>query len=298
MTQQSGEGVLVKAPRGCTQPDGSAEGYRANGTLPLRVELARQLRRRRTRITLWFLAALPLLLVAAFQIGEPPSERGRTFADIATSSGLNFVVFTLAVSASFLLVMVVALVFGDTVASEASWSTLKYLLAAPIPRARLLRQKTLVAAMLSATGVVLLVGVATAVGLLEYGTGELTTPSGEALPFQAGLLSIAMAVGYLLVHLFWVAGLALWMSVNTDAPLGAVGGTVLVSILSRILDEITALGDLRAYLPTHYARAYLNFFSQEVNWSEVANGALSAVAYGTIFTALAVWRFTRKDITN
>ena len=158
MTQQSGEGVLVKAPRGCTQPDGSAEGYRANGTLPLRVELARQLRRRRTRITLWFLAALPLLLVAAFQIGEPPSERGRTFADIATSSGLNFVVFTLAVSASFLLVMVVALVFGDTVASEASWSTLKYLLAAPIPRARLLRQKTLVAAMLSATGVVLLVG--------------------------------------------------------------------------------------------------------------------------------------------
>ena len=66
----------------------------------------------------------------------------------------------------------------------------------------------------------------------------------------------------------------------------------------RILDEITALGDLRAYLPTHYARAYLNFFSQEVNWSEVANGALSAVAYGAIFTALAVWRFTRKDITN
>ena len=44
------------------------------------------------------------------------------------------------VSTGFLLVVVVALFFGDTVASEASWSGLRYLLAAPIPRTRLLRR--------------------------------------------------------------------------------------------------------------------------------------------------------------
>jgi ABC-2 type transport system permease protein len=37
----------------------------------------------------------------------------------------------------------------------------------------------------------------------------------------------------------------LLFSVTTDAPLGAVGGAVLVSILSEILDSITALGGLR-----------------------------------------------------
>ena len=54
---------------------------------------------------------------------------------------------------------------------------------------------------------------------------------------------------YVAVHLSWVAGLALLLSVCTDAPLGAVGGAVMVSILSQILDQITALEELRDYLP-------------------------------------------------
>ena len=87
--------------------------------------------------------------------------------------------FALFASASFLLVVVVALFFGDTVASEASWSSLRYLLAAPIPRARLLRQKAVVAAMLSVGAIVLLPVVALLVGSLAYGTGNLVSPTGS-----------------------------------------------------------------------------------------------------------------------
>ena len=54
-------------------------------------------------------------------------------------------VFTLFASTSFLLVVIVALFAGDTVPSEASWSSLRYLLAAPVRRERLLRQKLIVA---------------------------------------------------------------------------------------------------------------------------------------------------------
>ena len=61
---------------------------------------------------------------------------------------------------------------------------------------------------------------------------------------------------YLAVHLSWVAALALLLSVSTDAPLGAVGGAVMASIVSQILDQITALEDLRDYLPTHYGTAW------------------------------------------
>ena len=57
----------------------------------------------------------------------------------ATNGGLNFTAFSFFVSTGFLLVVAVALFCGDTIASEASWSSLRYLLAAPVPRARLLR---------------------------------------------------------------------------------------------------------------------------------------------------------------
>lgn len=156
---------------------GSAPGYRAAATLPLRVELVRQLRRRRTVLALGFLVLLPLLLWLAFEIGRDDDDRGgATLVDLATASGSNFVVFTMFSTVSFLLVVVVALFFGDTVASEASWSTLRYLVAAPVPQGRLLRQKALVAALLSTFALVLLPAVAMAVGVVAYGAGDLVSP--------------------------------------------------------------------------------------------------------------------------
>ena len=87
---------------------GAAPGYRAATTLPLRVELVRQLRRKRTVLTMGFLALLPVLLWLAFTVGRKDrNHAGTTLVDLATSSGLNFVVFTLFSTVSFLLVVVV-----------------------------------------------------------------------------------------------------------------------------------------------------------------------------------------------
>src|SRR3712207_9207261 len=69
--------------------------------------------------------------------------------DVATSSGLNFTLFVLFATTSFFLVVVYALFFGDTVAAEAQWGSLRYTLATPVPRMRLLRQKWLAAFVLS-----------------------------------------------------------------------------------------------------------------------------------------------------
>ncbi|WP_397545471.1 ABC transporter permease [Saccharopolyspora gloriosae] len=282
-----------------TQADGSVQGYQARRTLPVSVELARQLGRRRTRLALAVLMLLPLLLLAAFEIGDDGSTpRAGDLSGLATSSGLNFAAFAVSSSAGFLLVLVVALFFGDTVASEASWSSLRYLLAAPVPRGRLLRQKAIVAALLSLLGTVLLPVVALAAGLFWYGPGELVTPSGSVLSFPVGAVNLALAVAYLAVQLSWVAGLALWLSVSTDTPLGAVGGAVLVSILSQILDQISALGGLRAFLPTHYAAAWSDLLAEDVDWTNMANGLCSAVLYATVFVGLAHWHFQSRDIIS
>lgn len=284
-----------------TSKGGSAAGYRVAATLPVRVELARQLRRRRSVLTLGFLVLLPFLLLLAFELGEDSENDaadGRTVVDLATSSGANFTVFALFSATSFLLVVVVALFFGDAVASEASWSSLRYLLAAPVPRGRLLRQKALVAALLSVLAVLVLPLVSLAVGTVAYGSGDLLSPTGEALPLDAAVIRLTLATGYLLLHLAWVAGLALLLSVSTDAPLGAVGGAVLLSILSSILDSITALGELREALPTHYAYAWADLLAADVDPAEMAAGVFSGLAYATVFGLLAARRFATKDITS
>jgi ABC-2 type transport system permease protein len=278
---------------------GAANGYRAGRTMPIRVELRRQIRRRRTQLALGFLAILPFLLLLAFKIGNGSSNRSSgQFVDLATGSGTNFTVFALFASAGFLLIVVIALFFGDTVASEASWSSLKYLLAIPIPRGRLLRQKAIVSALLSLAGLIILPAISVIVGIIAYGTGDMVSPTGEALPFGLALGRIGLAVVYLALQLIWVAGLALLLSVSTNAPLGAVGGAVLASILSEILDSITALGGLREYLPTHFAFSWADLLSTNIDWGQMARGVLSALVYGVIFFAIAARRFARKDITS
>lgn len=278
---------------------GASTPYRPGRTLPLRVELVRQLTRRRTHITFGLITLLPVILWAAFELGdEDPPGGSFNLVDLAQSSAANFAVFTLFVAASFLLVVTVALFFGDTVAAEASWSTLRYLLAAPVPRARLVRQKALVAGVLAVAALFLLPVAALVVGGLAYGTGDLVSPTGESLPFWTGVGRVLLGALYLAVHLSWVAGLALLLSVSTDAPLGAVGGAVLVSIVSQILDQVTALGELRRVLPTHYASAWRDLLAEQVQWSEMAWGVFAALTYGGVFVALALWRFTRKDITS
>ena len=278
---------------------GAATGYRASATLPLRVELIRQVRRKRTVLTLGFLTLLPFLLWLAFEVGSDGGDSdGVTLIDLATSSAANFMVFTLFSSVGFLLVVVVALFFGDTVASDASWSTLRYLLAAPVPRGRLLRQKAAVAGLLSAFALVLLPTVALAVGVVAYGAGDLVSPTGQSLDFGPTLSRLAFVPAYLALHFGWVAGLALLLSVSTDAPLGAVGGAVMVSILSQILETIDALGGLRDYLPTRFSSAWADLLAAPVDWSDLASGAFSGLAYATVF-GLAAWRrFATKDITS
>ena len=281
---------------------GAAAGYRPERTLSFATEWRRQFTRQRTRYGLGFLAVLPLLLLAAFQFGSPNSDQqgqgGASLVDVATSGGPNFAAFTLFASATFLIVVVVALFCGDTVAGEASWGSLRYLLALPVPRSRLLRQKLLVGAATSVLGVVILMTVALVGGSLVYGWHPLATPVGtEVAPWSAvGLL--ALATGYLLVHLMLVGSLAFLLSVRTDQPLLAVGGAVLLYIVSNILDLVPALENVRFVLPTAYNLAWTGVFSSPVQYEDMAKGAIAALLYTTVFLLLAWRAFTRKDVVS
>ncbi len=277
--------------------------YVASTTLPLRVEFVRQLRRRRTLVAYALVVALPVLVALAMKFGGNAGATNRPGAPVdlvslATAGAANFTLTMLFFSAGFLLLVIVALFCGDTVASEASWSSLRYLLAAPVPRRRLLKQKLIVGLVLSLCAIALLPVVSYFIGLIAFGSGPLGSPLGLSFAFGEGLMRIAAIALYVFISLLFAAGVAFLMSVLTDAPLGAVGAAVVLVIVSNVLDAIDALGSLREWLPTHYSQAWLGLLSSDIDWSDLARGASYSVVVFAICVAVAVFVFDRKDIVS
>ncbi|WP_406186581.1 ABC transporter permease [Streptomyces sp. NBC_01006] len=281
-----------------------ARGYRPSRTLPLRVEALRQWRRRRTLVMGGVLAALPFVMIIAFAVGGG-QDGGRgggngriTLIDTATASGANFAATCLFVSAGFLLVVPVALFCGDTVASEASWSSLRYLLASPVPRARLLWSKLVVALGFSLAAMVLLPVVALAAGTAAYGWGPLKLPTGGSLAAGESVPRLALVVAFVFVSQLVTAGLAFWLSTRTDAPLGAVGGAVGLTIVGNVLDAVTALGSWREFLPAHWQFAWADALQPQLEWGGMIKGTAVSVSYALVLFALAFRGFSRKDIVS
>jgi ABC-2 type transport system permease protein len=269
-------------------------------TMRLRVEFVRQLRRRRTQLSILLLIVLPVIIAIAFKVGGAPSggENRAALVSIATVGGANFALFTEFASVGFLLVVVVALYCGDTIASEASWSSLRYLLAMPVRRSRLLRQKLIVAQVFSFAANLILPAWSFLVGGVFFGWAPARSPVGGTFELSTTLQRLAIVVCYCALQSLVVAGLAFMLSVLTDAPLGAVGGAVLLVVVSNILDQITALDPYRQYLPTHFQFSWLDALGPPVIWDDMLRGTGLALVYSAIFFGIAWWRFDGKDITS
>ena len=280
----------------------SSAPFRPNRTLRLRVEFLRQLKRRRTQWTAVFLLVLPIIMALAFELGGSSGTGGSNGApalvDLATAGAGNFALFTEFAAVGFLLVVIVAMFCGDTVASEASWSSLRYLLSLPVPRARLLRQKLIVALTFSIGVNLLLPAWAYVVGGAFFGWAPARSPFGGSFSYGDTAQRMLVVAGYSAGQALVVAALAFLLSVLTDAPLAAVGGATFLVVVSNILDSITALDPYRVVLPTHFQYSWLDALSPTIVWDDMIRGTSLAVIYAAVFLALAWTRFARKDITS
>ncbi len=284
--------------------------YSRHDTLGIRVELIRQVKRRRTLVAFLLVVALPLIVVAAVKFGPSSGDDGGgnqgggfgggdfDLVGLATSGAWNFTLTMLLFSSGFLLVIIAAMFLGDTVASEASWSTLRYLLVAPVPRRKLLRTKAIVGLILTAVTLLTLVVVSWGIGAIAFGTGPLASPFGGAFSQGESLQRLSIITSYIAITLLFPAALAFLMSVLTDVPLGAVGTAVVVVIILNILDAIEALGSLRRFLPSDYGSTWVDALSPVIAWDQMAVGVAYNVIAFAILIAVAVLRFDRKDITS
>ena len=277
---------------------GRAPDFDPHRTLRLRVELVRQVKRRRTQVAFGLILILPIIIAIAFQVGGGAGDDAPQLVGLANSGAFNFALFTEFASVGFLLVVLVALFCGDTVASEASWSSLRYLLALPVPRARMLRQKLIIAGAVSVAANVVLPVWAFLVGGMFFGWHPARSPIGGSFDTSASTWRLVVIVAYICGQLLVVAALAFLLSVSVDNPLGAVGGAVMLVVVSNILDQITALDPYRSYLPTHFQYAWVDTLSSPIRWDDMIRGTGLALAYAAAFLGYAWLRFDRKDVTS
>lgn len=279
------------------------EHYSAQRTLSIRVELIRQVRRRRTAVAFGIVIALPVVVSLAVLFG--PSSGGGGLADgdfdvfgLMASGAWNFALSGLFFSSAFLLVILAAMFLGDSVASEASWGTMRYLLVAPVPRRRLLLIKMVVGLLLTLAMLLVLVIASFLIGLIAFGSGTLASPLSGTLGVGESSWRIAVITGYIAVTLLVPAGIAFLASVSTDVPLGAVGAAVVIVVFANILDAIDALGSVRQLLPANYSGAWADALGPVIVWDQMAVGLTYNVGVFAVLVGIAVWRFERKDILS
>lgn len=267
----------------------------------MRVELRRQLRRRRTVLGLAGVMAVPVIIAVALVLNDADGGDGggdpTGLFRFATASGLNFALVSIASMSGFLLPSVVALFTGDTVSSEANWGSLRYLLTRPVGRGTLLGRKLAVGALLSVVALALIPVTGAVAGTVAFGWESVSTPFGT-LPTGAAVGRMAVATVYIGWSIAWVGALAFMLSTLTDAPVGAVAGTIVIVIVVQILDAITALGVLRTWLPVHEANAWIGLLAQPARTGDMGRGVLLQIPYVAGFLGVAWWRFARKDITS
>ena len=117
----------------------------------IRTEFTKAARRTRTAVTSVLLIGLPILIVVAINSRDDRPGRSDDDGDgpglfrLATQSGLLVPTAVLSVTSAFLLIVIAATFAGDSVASDANWGNLRYLLMRPVPRGRLLAAKAFVA---------------------------------------------------------------------------------------------------------------------------------------------------------
>ena len=272
---------------------------RGDGWSLLGSEIAVLFRRRRTWALLLALAAIPVMIAVAVRVSSAvPPGRGPAFLDRITQNGL-FVAFTaMLVSVPLFLPLTVGVVAGDTIAGEANLGTLRYLLVAPAGRVRLLLVKYAgaLAFCLAAPVTVALAGAA--IGAALFPVGPVTLLSGDVIQPPEAALRLLLIAAYLAVSLAGLSAIGLFLSTLTVVPVGAMAATVVLSVVSQVLDQLPQLEWLHPWLFSHYWLGFGDLLRQPVLWDSFASNALLQAGYVAVFGALAYGRFVTKDVLS
>jgi ABC-2 type transport system permease protein len=268
------------------------------------VELRKLYRRPRTLVSVALLCALPLtvaILLAMTRIGTAAGQ-GPAFLSAVLANGALFPAAALAIVLPLFLPVAVAIVGGDAVAGEASSGMLRYLVARPVGRTRLLVAKLVSIAVFVLGAVLAVVLSGYLIGIVFFpaqpGAETVISVSGPSLTPGQVTLRIGAAMLYVALSMLGVGAIALFLSTVSDSSLGATLGALAALVASQLFTALDAAAAIRPYLPTRYWLAWIDFFREPILWRDIERGVGIQAVYVVVFLGLAWANFATKDVTS
>jgi ABC-2 type transport system permease protein len=249
---------------------------------------------------------VPIIITIALKANPPDlaGDRagrpgGARLLYLASKSGLLVPIAALRLMSELFLVVIFCLFAGDSIASEAGWGNLRFLLTRPIGRTRLVMAKLIVATLyaLLATTLILVSGLI--VGGIAFGYKSISVPA----------LGISMSIGSILGKVLLAGVLAAWgiagvaafgfmLSTMIDNSAGAIMGAVGLYIVTSILGAIDSIGPIRYGFPAYYNGAWADLFRGVDFGGDMVRDVIAQIPYVIAFVGIGLWWFRRKDITS
>jgi ABC-2 type transport system permease protein len=264
-------------------------------------ELRNVFLRPRNLAMLAVLAGAPVFLGVVLKINTPaPGSGGEgagVFVGQIADNGVFLSLFAIYVLLTVLLPLAVSVVSGDSIAGEAGLGTLRTLLTVPAGRTRLLMTKYLMIVVFCFAATFLVAGVGLLMGAIFFPVGPVTLLSGTTVSLAAGLGRLVLIACYVAVALSALGAIGLALSTFTQHAIAVMATVLVIVIISEILDAVSQVAAIHPYLPSHFWFSFDALLRMPIDWSQVLHGLASFAAYIVIFSAVALTRMRRANIT-
>jgi len=245
---------------------------------------------------------IPWLVTIAMRLSNegppPPGEGGPQFVFLITGNGLYVALASLLSLIGFLLPLLASMSGSQTIAGEAENGTLRTVLMQPVRRGALLMAKWFVANLYIAIGLFILLASSLIAGGSIFGFDRMLLVTGQTVSVGHGIGLICVAYLFALVAMTTVVSLAVTFSTLTNSGLTAVAAALVLVIIMLVLGGFSVFDFLEPYLFTSHFNAWLDFFSDPIDWGPIGD-ALANFAVWTVGLTLIAWLvFRRKDILS
>jgi ABC-2 type transport system permease protein len=261
--------------------------------------------RRRNQLLLLVAVLFPLLIGIGLKLSAPhggggrgPGAGGAQYFSQLAGNGVFLTFVALSLLLILVLPVVVGVVAGDSIAGEAGYGTLRYLLAVPAGRTRLLAVKyaTIVVWAVTATFIVSIV--ALVMGVALFGAGPVTLLSGTTVSLADGLVHVLWVTLYVCAAMAAFGAIALAISTFTEHSIGAIATSLIIVVASEVVENIPQFAPINPYLPTNWWLSFDSLLRTPVDTTILWHGLLSFAVYAALFLSIAWARFTSSDVTS
>ena len=249
----------------------------------------------------------PLLIGSGLKIASPHPQGGggggggpnlSAFFNQLAGNGVFLTLIALQALLILVLPLVVAVVAGDSIAGEAGYGTLRYLLTRPAGRTRLLTVKylSIVSYGLAATFTIAITSLL--LGVILFPVGPVTLLSGATVSLATGLVRVLLVALYIVAAMAAMGAIGLAISTFTEHAIGAIAAIMVLVVSSEVADQVPQFAPIAPYLPTHWWNSFDALLRTPVDTTTLWHGLLSFAVYAVILCSIAWAKFTSADVTS